>query len=163
MVDVIFTHKAIFYLVLIATLLWICAYQEWPANLCWNEKRRGKHACHSDVYRTDPLPDDTMADLIERLWNYTNKDSEKVFWRRSIIYAVIATLVLFFILQQRVPEPIELIVSVVILYILFYQMNSYYTMHFDFRSDVFARNTINKLKENLGMREPTSAKDFWKI
>lgn len=163
MVDIKFTYKALFYLGLIVVMLWILVYQEFPSGLCWNERRRGENACHSDVYRVDPLPGDTVPDLIERLWNYTNKDTEKVFWRRSLIYAVIASLVLFFIIKHKIPDPLELIIAVVILYILFYQMNSYYTMHFDLRSDIHARNTLNKLKENLGLRQPTTAKDLWKI
>ncbi len=157
MTKVKFSFKAIFYITIIIGAIFLVVVQETPHNKCWNETR---NECASDVYRIDPKEGDTVPDLIQRLWNYTHIDLEKVFWRRSLLYAGVATLVIFFIMEQRVPEPIEFIVSFLILYVLFYQMNTYYTMHYDFRSDTFARRTINVLRENLGFREATTAKDF---
>src|SRR5579885_3421323 len=139
MVDVNFTLKSLFYLSIVGFIIWTYL-MEGQHNLCMNELRNSATACKSDSYRIDPHEGDSLADLTQRLWNYTTIDQEKVFWRRSIIFSIIVT--------------------VVILYIVFYQMNSYYAMHVDFRSNIFAQHTINKLRENLGLRESTSAKDF---
>jgi|SRR5579885_1063171 len=159
MVDVNFTLKSLFYLSIVGFIIWTYL-MEGQHNLCMNELRNSATACKSDSYRIDPHEGDSLADLTQRLWNYTTIDQEKVFWRRSIIFSIIVTVVIFFILEQRLPEILELIVTVLVLYIVFYQMNSYYAMHVDFRSNIFAQHTINKLRENLGLRESTSAKDF---
>jgi len=160
MVDVNFTVKALFYIGIVIFLIWV-SLMETQHNRCMSgELRNSKSACKSDCYRIDPHEGDSLSDLTQRLWNYTNIDSEKVFWRRSITYSILATLVIFFIVEQRLPEVLEFLISVLVLYIAFYQMNSYYTMHVDFRSSIFAQQTINKLRENLGLREPTKAKDF---
>jgi hypothetical protein len=159
MVDVNFTVKALFYIGIVLFLIWIGLIGS-QHHLCYNELRNSKTACKSDSYRIDPHEGDSLSDLTQRLWNYTNIDSEKVFWRRSIGFSVISVLIIFFIVEQRLPEILEFLISVLILYIFFYQMNSYYSMHVDFRSNIFAQQTINKLRENLGLREPTKAKDF---
>ena len=157
-----FTVKALFYLAVAGFVTWVL-HIEGQHNGCYGNLRNSLTACKADCYRIDPHEGDTVEDLIQRLWNYTMLGFEAVYWRRSILYAIVLTLAISIIMRQKLPSIMEFIVSVLILYIIFYQMSSYYSMHVDFRSDNFARHTINQLRENLGMRSPTSAKDFRNI
>lgn len=152
----VLTTKVIMYIMVAIFVVWVL-WNESNHNLCWNENR---DTCNSDTYKIDPKEGDTKQDLLQRLWNYTNIDTEKVFWRRSILYAIVVTIAGMLVLEQRLPSLIEFIVGVLFFYILFYFMNSYYTMHFDLRSDNFAKHTINKLRENLGYRESTTSGSF---
>lgn len=161
MVDIDFDNKwvkILFWIIVVVVFFYLYLIVEPRHNACWEDKRR---ECHLDKFKIDPLPDDTNADLLRRFEGYTRLDEEKVFWRRSLLNAIIGSIILLVLYKRKFDIPIKsFIIAVMILFIAFYFHNSYYTMHFDLRSNIFAQSTVNELRYRLKLAERPTAIDF---
>src|SRR5579885_2954813 len=127
--------QIVFWVLVIVIFIYLYLHVEPRHNACWDQDRND---CFLDCFRVDPHDGDTNADLLRRLEGYTKLDHEKVFWRRSILNAIAVTALLLMIYYRKILIPIyQFIIIVMILFIAFYFHNSYYTMHFDHRSNIF--------------------------
>jgi uncharacterized membrane protein len=150
--------QIIFWVIVIIVFIYLYLHVEPRHNACWDEDRND---CFLDVFRVDPKEGDTNADLLRRLEGYTKLDTEKVFWRRSILNAIIISALLLMLYYRKLLIPIQpFLIIVLVLFILFYFHNSYYTMHFDQRSNIFAQATINEIRYRLNLATRPTAKDF---
>lgn len=150
--------KAAFWIIVIVVFVYLYLLVEPRHNRCWDE---GRNDCNLDKFKIDPRDGDTNADLLQRLEGYTQLDQEKVFWRRSILNAIIASSVLLMLYHRKIPPPIAPFITLtLIIFIAFYFHNSYYMMHFDLRSNNFALKTINELRYRLGVAERPGSSEW---
>ena len=150
--------QVIFWVIVIILFIYLYLHVEPKHNACWDQDRR---ECFLDAFRVDPLPGDSNADLLRRLEGYTKLDAEKVIWRRSLLNAIIVGSLLLILFHKKLLIPIkQFLIIIMILFIGFYFHNSYYLMHFDHRSNIFAQATINEIKYKLGISEKPRSKDF---
>ena len=148
----------IFWVTIIVLFIYLYLVVEPRHNACWDLKR---DECHLDKFKVDAREGDSNADLLRRLEGYTNLDQEKVFWRRYILNAIVASALLLMLYHRKILiPPQQFIIITLILFIAFYFHNSYYSMHFDLRSNIFAQATINELRYRLNIATRPTAKDF---
>lgn len=148
----------IFWVVVI--VIWVHVYLvvEPRHNQCWSTRR---NECGVDKFKVDPHPGDSNADLLKRLEGYTNLDSEKVIWRRSLLNAILIAALLLMLYHQKVLIPIkQFFITMLIIFVAFYFHNSYYMMHFDMRSNIYTQATINEIRYRLNLAQRPEAGDF---
>ena len=150
--------QIIFWVIVIVLFIYLYLHVEPRHNACWDQDRND---CYLDCFRVDPKDGDTNADLLRRLEGYTKLDSEKNYWRRALLNGIIVAALFLMLYHKKILIPIQpFLIMVMILFIAFYFHNSYYTMHFDHRSNVFAQATINEIRYKLSLAERPTAKDF---
>lgn len=160
MVNINFNNKFVvgaFWTILIVVCLYIYLIVEPRHNSCWIDRDK---QCGPDKFRVAPEDGDTEADLLRRLEGHTQLDQEKVFWRRSFLFGVVAAVLVLMLYHKKVPPPTQVIVATMIVFIALYFHNSYYAMHFDMRSHNYAKLTIDELRRRLNLLKPLSS-DRW--
>jgi len=81
-----------------------------------------------DSYRRGlPEDSDTRKRIYKKIQYCLMTDQTAIKWRRSFIASILATTVLFGLVHGRFPEPKELILTVLTIYIVYYGSWNHYT------------------------------------
>jgi len=89
-----------------------------------------------------PVKSDSNKKLYTKLNRCLQYNKVCIKWRRSMIYAVISTFIIFFLVYFRLPETKELILFIFIMYIVYYYMWINFT-------DTVGKNAENISKDIL--------------
>jgi hypothetical protein len=96
-----------------------------------------------------PDPNDDVFTLLNKLEHTVRHDDGSVKWRRCLIFALIATFVLFFLLYGRLPNGVELLISFIVIYIGSYLMYSFFQSNLTFYAVEQADETIDLIRAKL--------------
>lgn len=149
--------QIIFWIVIIVVALYLYLVVEPRHNSCWENRAK---ECGPDKFKIDPEEGDTDADLLKRVEAHTQLDQEKVFWRRSLLFGLIISIVLLTLYHKKVPPIGQVFIATLIIFIALYFHNSYYTMHFDMRSHNYAKITVDELRYRWGIAERPSVEKW---
>lgn len=76
-------------------------------------------------------PSDTLSSSIEKTGELVKNFSKAVIWRRTFVFSVMATILVFLTVHRRLPNGFELIGTILGIFTIFYLSNSYYKYHHD--------------------------------
>jgi hypothetical protein len=145
--------KIIIYITILKVIFWsienekvdiLCPDGPFTKNKCDCKQANGKlYANHK--YKQG----DTLNTIISNLEKINQNSRREVIWRRYLICSVASTLLLFLITQQRFPNEIELIGSVLVIYSILCMMHGFYSYHhYNFCSDTVNMN-LKMLRHKL--------------
>lgn len=89
-------------------------------------KKVHKTGCGASYYKGRIKDTDDWSTILRKIRISARHDVSSVYWRRSIIFASIVSFVLLTCVLQRFPYGLELVVSVLILYLAIYFFLVYY-------------------------------------
>jgi hypothetical protein len=72
---------------------------------------------------------DETSTILDKINYAADYDTRLVVWRSYFILSTISTIVLFFVIFQRFPTELELVCGILVLFLTFYFLNSFYTFH----------------------------------
>lgn len=73
-----------------------------------------------------PKPNDDISTLLEKIRISARYDECSVYWRRSLIFSILLTLILLILVLQRLPIAYELLTSFAIIYLFTYMFLVFY-------------------------------------
>lgn len=134
--------------IVIAVLLFIAIKAEWLDVYCPSQKYSSDscgEGCGMAYIGSDPDPNATFSETLDKIDNAAKADQRTVKWRRALILSVIIVLCIFIFVLGRLPNGIELFICVVISEFFIWGSFSFYTFH---HTD-HAKNRINQNTEHL--------------
>lgn len=133
----------ILYLALRAEYLDVyCPTQQWQDGVCGE----GMGMAYKG---SKPEHGDTMQKSLERLRIGSNFDTQTVKWRRCYIVSVIITLCIFLLILQRLPNGIELALSLIIINLLICSIFNFYSFHHIQNATGYMKGNIDNIEALL--------------
>ena len=70
--------------------------------------------------------DDDLDEILQKIRISSRYDEASVYWRRSIVFSVLLLFTLLILALQRLPNPYEILVSFVVIYMFVFLFQTYY-------------------------------------
>lgn len=87
--------------------------------------------------------------LCDKIWSSLTINQKTIKWRRTFLCALISIILIFVLVHQRVPEPQELILYLIILYSVWYLMWDDYTNKIEYKSVNNSKRMLSEIKRRL--------------
>lgn len=87
---------------------------------------------------------DSVSELLTKISNGASYDFKTVKWRRSIILAIVASILISLVVLQTIPSGHTFFMMVVLIFLVFYGSFSYYKFHYD-------KFPVHNIKQNVEM------------
>lgn len=143
----------IFWVIVVLVGLY-AANAEMKHNSCYVDRTK---ECLSPFYRNYPVPGDTNVDLLQKIENGIRINEEKTRWRRTLLISYGIIFFVFVLGLRRVPRPIEFTIGVVVSFLIIYNTEGYWYMHYGYRVEQNTLRSLNQLRANLGFLELSQA------
>lgn len=100
-----------------------------------------------NIYKHSILEEgDNLKKLFKKLQDCLLVDSRSIKWRRSFISAVLITALMFGLIHYRIPSSKEIILTILLIYVIFYSSWINYTNVISDKVFINGNNIIRKLK-----------------
>lgn len=80
----------------------------------------------ASYYKGKPKQDDDLETLLRKIRISCRHDVAGVYWRRSLIFAIISSFFVLVLVLQRLPTGLEWLIALLIIYFLTYSMFNWY-------------------------------------
>jgi hypothetical protein len=81
------------------------------------------------VRGTKSNPNDPTPVILDKIDYAADYDTRLVTWRSFLIAGTIGTIILWFIVFQKFPKELELVCGILVFFLMFYSLNSFYSFH----------------------------------
>lgn len=96
---------------------------------CYGQKTRCKEGKVASIYGSKPKESDSPEKLLEKIRIASRHETSSVYWRRSLIFAIVIGFILLLLVNRRLPNGLELLITILILYLPLYLLFVYYQSH----------------------------------
>jgi hypothetical protein len=97
---------------------------------------------------------DDIPVLLNKIELNANIDENTVKWRRCLVLAIISSILLFLIVFSKLPSGSELMMSILIIFLVFYFSFSFYQWHYTKFPAFNIYKNINILRKKLNIELP---------
>jgi len=113
--------------IVLGIVLFYAIRMEYTDLYCKSTTSKKCGTCMGNAYiKGKPVNNDDINTLLNKIAISARYELNGVKWRRCFILAIIATFILFFLLYNRLPTGPELLISVIVLYVIYYLAAIFY-------------------------------------
>jgi Mg2+/citrate symporter len=110
--------------------------------------------CKDPVQQADNIDTDSPIELCDKLWSCYTINRKTIKWRRTFLSALVSVALIFALVHQKIPNPQELLLYVIIIYTVWYLMWDDYSNRIESISLKNSERILHKLKRNVGSSGP---------
>ena len=96
---------------------------------------------------------DSVSELLTKISSGANYDAKSVKWRRSIILAFIASILICLVVLRKLPSGFEFFTMMILIFLVIYGSFSYYKFHYDKFPIHNIRQNVEMIREKLELKK----------